>query len=82
MRALLIALSMLTLALPASAQLTIEITQGFDNPTPIAIVPFGWQGSGLPAEDVSAIVEADLKRTGQFAPVARDDMLGSPARSQ
>jgi TolB protein len=60
------------------SQLTIEITQGSDDPTSIAVVPFGWQGSGLPVQDVASIVEADLQRTGQFNPVARDDMLGTP----
>lgn len=63
---------------PLAAQLTIEITQGRDNPTAVAIVPFGWLGAGLPAADVAGIVEADLFRTGQFAPVSRDDMLGRP----
>ncbi|ARN75087.1 Tol-Pal system beta propeller repeat protein TolB [Oceanicoccus sagamiensis] len=63
------------------AQLTIEITKGRDNPTSIAIVPFGWKGVGAAQEDVAAIVEADLQRTGQFAPVSRDDMLGSPQDS-
>ncbi|WP_101757349.1 Tol-Pal system beta propeller repeat protein TolB [Oceanicoccus sp. KOV_DT_Chl] len=59
-------------------QLTIEITQGRDNPTSIAIVPFGWQSSGFAKEDVAKIIEADLQRTGQFSPVSRGDMLGLP----
>ena len=32
------------LAMTARAELTIEITQGVDDPTPIAVVPFAWQG--------------------------------------
>ena len=68
------------LAMTARAQLTIEITQGADNPTAIAVVPFGWQETGALPEDVARIVEANLQRTGQFAPVARGDMLGSPQR--
>lgn len=68
----------IALAGPVNAQLIIEITKGVDNPTSIAVVPFGWKGSGIAAEDVSAIVETDLERTGQFAPVDRDDMLGTP----
>ncbi|MFA7555143.1 MAG: Tol-Pal system beta propeller repeat protein TolB [Spongiibacteraceae bacterium] len=63
---------------PSWAQLTIEITQGQDDPTSIAVVPFGWKGAGLPSQDVAAIVAADLQRTGQFAPVDREDMLGRP----
>ena len=77
-RATLVILTLLACAGQTAAQLTIEITKGLDNPTSIAIVPFGWYGAGLPKEDVSAIIEADLQRTGQFAPVAREDMLGRP----
>ncbi|MGK0500745.1 MAG: TolB protein [Oceanicoccus sp.] len=78
MRIILVWLAILLFSTQSFAQLTIEITKGRDNPTSIAIVPFGWSSSSLPAEDVSAIIEADLQRTGQFAPVSRDDMLGLP----
>ncbi|WP_305856037.1 Tol-Pal system beta propeller repeat protein TolB [Balneatrix alpica] len=61
----------------AQAELTIEITKGMDNPTPIAIVPFKWDGAPLP-EDVSAIVSADLQRSGQFMPLERGRMLSWP----
>jgi TolB protein len=77
-RALVFFVSLIVCSAESRAQLTIEITQGLDNPTSIAIVPFGWKGVGLPKEDVSGIIEADLQRTGQFAPVDRKDMLGSP----
>ncbi len=60
------------------AELTIEITQGVDNPTPIAVVPFSWQASGPIEEDLSAIVESDLSRSGQFSLLKRSDMLGNP----
>lgn len=63
----------------AQAQLRIEITQGGDNPTPIAIVPFAWSGGGLLSEDVSAVVSADLGRSGQFSPLSRADMLSQPS---
>ena len=62
----------------AFGQLTIEITQGADNPTAVAVVPFDWQGRGKLAEDISAIVAADLERVGQFAPIPKADMLGFP----
>lgn len=61
----------------AHAELAIEITRGYDNPTPIAVVPFAWNGSPLP-EDIAAIISANLERSGQFAPVGRDSMLGLP----
>jgi TolB protein len=66
-------------ALNARAELTIEITQGVDNPTAIAVVPFAWQGAGSAPEDIAAVVDGDLARSGQFAPVGRADMLGRPS---
>ena len=65
----------------AQAQLQIEITQGVDNPTPIAVTPFAWQGAGTATEDVATIIDADLARSGQFAPVSRQDMLSFPSRA-
>jgi len=82
MKQLLVLLSAAVLALAATsalAQLTIEISQGSDNPTAIAVVPFARLGSGLPAEDLATIVDGDLARSGQFATIARTDMLGSPS---
>jgi TolB protein len=73
----LVALGLTTLGV--RADLTIEITQGVDNPTPIAVVPFGWQGGGVAPEDVAFVVDSDLARSGQFAPVSRGDMLGRPS---
>ncbi len=61
----------------ARAELTIEITQGMDNPTPIAVVPTGWSGQPL-SENISAIVEADLTRSGQFRAIPKADMLSFP----
>ncbi len=61
----------------AQAQLTIEITRGVDNPTPIAIVPMGWNGPALD-EDISAIISANLLRSGLFDPLSRNDMLSFP----
>ncbi|MBV1873622.1 MAG: Tol-Pal system beta propeller repeat protein TolB [Gammaproteobacteria bacterium] len=63
----------------AQAQLRIDITKGGDNPTPVAVVPFAWLGSGLLSEDTSKIVTDDLLRSGQFKPMARADMLSQPA---
>ncbi len=62
------------------AQLRIEVNQGVDNPTPIAVVPFAWQGGGTIPEDIAQILESDLVRSGQFAPVSRRDMLSYPSR--
>ena len=61
------------------ADLTIEITQGMDNPTSIAVVPFAWAGPGAAPVDMASVIDGDLARSGQFAPVARADMLGLPS---
>jgi len=66
-------------AASARAELTIEISQGADNPTAIAVVPFAWQGAGVAPEDLADVVDGDLARSGQFAPIARTDMLGKPS---
>jgi len=62
----------------AHAQLVVEITRGSQDPTPIAVAPFNWSGSGVLSEDVSGIVSADLRRSGLFAPVPKEDMLSFP----
>lgn len=72
-----IALTLSMLAGLARADLTIEITQGSDNPTPIAIVPMHWTGPAL-SEDVTGIVEADLQRSGLFRTLPKADMLSHP----
>jgi TolB protein len=61
----------------AHAALTIEITQGMEGAVPIAVVPFGSSGMSLPV-DVATVITADLRRSGRFAPVARDDLIARP----
>ena len=71
---------LLALAYPvaATASLTIEITQGVDNPTKIGISPITENGAILP-EDIGSIVEEDLRRSGLFGPIPRKDMLSFPS---
>jgi TolB protein len=72
-------LALLMISLGARAELTIEITQGMDNPTAIAVVPFAWQGPGSAPTDIASVIDGDLNRSGQFLPVSRSDMLGLPS---
>lgn len=64
----------------AETDLAIEITQGVDEPTPVAIVPFAWGGSSALTEDIAAIVAADLGRTGIFSMMDRKNMLSFPTQ--
>ncbi|MEM9386243.1 MAG: Tol-Pal system beta propeller repeat protein TolB [Pseudomonadota bacterium] len=62
----------------ANAQLVIEITKGEANATPVAVVPFATNGVAMNL-DVAAVVDADLTRSGRFAPIDRADMLARPS---
>ncbi|MEM8547975.1 MAG: Tol-Pal system beta propeller repeat protein TolB [Pseudomonadota bacterium] len=62
------------------AELVIEITRGAVKPIPIAVVPFGWNGSGQPVGDVGAIVGRDLVSSGRFESLPQQDMLERPTR--
>lgn len=70
-------LVLLVAAGDARAALTIEITQGMEGALPIAVVPFG-PGGASPPVDVAAVIAADLRRSGRFAPVAREDLIARP----
>ena len=61
----------------ARAELTIEITSGVDDPTVIGVSPIT-MNEGILSEDISAIVSADLKRSGLFDPVPTENMLSFP----
>lgn len=77
---LILLLPMLMLSQMARAQqlLQIEITQGVDNPVTIAIVPFDWQGFGVLPENITDIVNSDLRNSGEFAPIDESNMLSTP----
>jgi len=63
----------------AQARLTIEIIGGTEGAQPIAVVPFG-KAEGMPlAEDVAAIIAANLGRTGRFKPMPRGDLIAAPS---
>lgn len=62
----------------AQAELVIDV-QGVARPTPVAIVPFGWEGNApdMPL-DVTEVINNDLRRSGRFAPISENDMLQKP----
>ena len=62
----------------ADAALTIQITGGTEGAQPIAVVPFGWAGSGKLPTNVGKVIANDLRRSGRFAPLADKDLVGHP----
>jgi TolB protein len=70
---------LLLVAVAAEAQLQIEITEYAGKQTPVAVVPFGWEGEEPTAPfDITAVIAADLRRSGRFAPIPEGDMLQKP----
>ena len=67
-------------AAPAHAQLTIEIVGGAGTTVPIAIVPFGNEGSW--PLGITGIVGADLQRSGLFKLVDDGGIVPRPARAE
>ena len=74
----LVMISLCCLFSTAHAELIIEITRGMNDAVPVAVVPFGTQGT-KPALDVAEVVANDLARSGRFAPLERRDMIEQPA---
>ena len=58
--------------------LDIEVT-GIAQPTPVAVVPFGWEGNApsMPL-DVAQVISDNLKRSGRFDPISEAKMLQKP----
>ena len=75
----LILITLLGATTTASGQQLVIDIQGVAQPTPVAIVPFGWEGdpSDRPL-DVADVVRQDLFRSGRFAPIDESKMLQKP----
>lgn len=65
----------------AQAADPLVISQGAGRATPIAVVPFGWQGSTILPEDLAQIVGDDLRNSGYFEPIPRQNMISLPAQA-
>jgi TolB protein len=65
----------------ARADLVVKITKGVSQPTPIAVVPFAWKGSGSAPVNISKVVGDDLQRSGLFEPLPASQMLARPTSS-
>jgi TolB protein len=58
------------------AALTIEITEGVESAVPVAVVPFASQNAPV---NISAVVNADLERSGFFKMMPEQSMPGRPS---
>ncbi len=67
-------------ALPAHAELHIDITRGKVQPMPIAIPNFAG-GSGTVAQDITQVLSADLERSGLFQPIDSTAFIDQDAPS-
>ncbi len=76
-----VVMSLLTISMPSRAELTIDITLWLDNATPIAVVPFEWRSPSRIPLKMTDVISADLKRSGQFAPMNEKDMIETPHSS-
>jgi len=82
MRTALLGLATLLFAQVAAAQgLSIDIVNGNPTAIPIAVVPFAFEGSGVPpGTDIGQVVRADLARSGQFRTLPKENVVEFPTR--
>ncbi|MBU1284951.1 MAG: Tol-Pal system protein TolB [Gammaproteobacteria bacterium] len=79
MRIALLGLTLLVGTVQAADPLVIS--SGTDRATPIAVVPFGWQGGSVLPEDMSEIIGNDLRNSGVFEPIPRQNMISLPTQA-
>ena len=59
----------------------ILISSGTDRATPIAVVPFGWQGGNVLPDDMAEIIGNDLRNSGYYAPIPKQNMISLPTQA-
>ncbi|MDM8349459.1 Tol-Pal system beta propeller repeat protein TolB [Pseudomonas sp. sp1636] len=79
MRIVLLGLAMLVGSVQAADPLVIST--GTDRATPIAVVPFGWQGGTVLPEDMAKIIGDDLRNSGVFEPIPPQNMISRPSQA-
>ena len=73
-------LLMLVLGSAVAQEKNIVVTSGTDRAIPIAVVPFGWQGGTVLPEDMAEIIGNDMRNSGIFQPIPKQNMISMPAR--
>src|SRR3990167_637378 len=79
MRIVLLGLTLMVGSVQAADPLVIS--SGTDRATPIAVVPFGWQGGNILPEDMADIIGKDLRNSGVFEPIPRQNMISLPTQA-
>ena len=77
----LIRIALLGLALLAGAVQAADplvVSTGSDRAIPIAVVPFGWQGGTVLPEDLATVIGNDLRNSGMYEPIPRQNMISLP----
>ena len=81
-RRLFVCACVMALTTASHAQLEFDVTGFVGKRTPVAIVPFGWEGQEPQAPfDIDDVIAADLHRSGRFRPIDENDMLQKPTAS-
>ncbi|WP_312480370.1 Tol-Pal system beta propeller repeat protein TolB [Stutzerimonas nitrititolerans] len=75
-----IVLLSLVLGSAVAQEKNIVVTSGSDRAIPIAVVPFGWQGGNVLSEDMAEIIGNDMRNSGIFQPISKQNMISMPAR--
>nr|WP_212757955.1 Tol-Pal system beta propeller repeat protein TolB [Stutzerimonas nitrititolerans] len=70
----------LVLGSAVAQEKNIVVTSGSDRAIPIAVVPFGWQGGNVLSEDMAEIIGNDMRNSGIFQPIPKQNMISMPAR--
>lgn len=65
----------------AAEEKNILVTSGADRAIPIAVVPFGWQGGTVLPEDLAETIGKDLRNSGMYEPIARQNMISLPTKT-
>ena len=65
-------------SLAMAEEKNILVTSGADRAIPIAVVPFGWQGGTVLPEDLATVIGNDLRNTGMYEPIPRQNMISLP----
>jgi TolB protein len=80
LRGLLVALCCFA-AVAQADEKNILVTSGSDRATPIAVVPFAFQGGSVLPEDMALIIGNDLRNSGYYSPIEKQNMISQPSQA-